>query len=75
MARRWRYSPTLQGNALAAGTNGCKFLPAIRSYVLYRALQGDRHAVNASSDAQAELKNAYVYLGIQIKMEERQEAQ
>lgn len=51
----------------------CRFLPALRSYVLYRALMGDRHAVGSANEAQNELKNAYTYLGIQIKAEERQE--
>lgn len=55
------------------GTAGCKFLPAIRDYILYRALQGDRHAANAATDSQNALKNAYTYLGLQIKMEDRQE--
>lgn len=65
--------PTEAQVLAGAGVGGCKFLPAVRSYVMYRALLGDRHAVNASSDAQSELKNAYTYLGIQMKMEEQQE--
>ena len=56
-----------------AGTGSCTFLPAIRSYVLYRALQGDRHAVGASVEAQNELKNVYTYLGMQLKQEKAQE--
>ena len=51
----------------------CKFLPGIRSYVLYRALQGDRLAVGAATEAQAELKNAYSYFGLQMKNELIQE--
>lgn len=58
-----------------AGIGACTFLPAIRSYVLYRALQGDRHAVGASTEAQNELKNVYTYLGMQYKMEQAQENQ
>ena len=52
----------------------CRFLPAVRSYILYRALLGDRHAAGASRDAQQELQNAYNYLGVQLKMEDRQES-
>jgi len=56
-----------------ASTGACTFLPAVRSYVLYRALQGDRHAVGASNEAQSELKNVYLYLNMQLKMEKDQE--
>lgn len=56
-----------------ASTGSCTFLPAIRSYALYRALQGDRHAVGASVEAQNELRNVYTYLGMQYKMEQAQE--
>lgn len=56
-----------------ASTGACTFLPAIRSYVLYRALQGDRHAVGASTEAQNELRNVYTYLGMQLKQEKAQE--
>jgi hypothetical protein len=63
-----------EASVLAGGMMGdCKFGVAIRSYVLYRALQGDRHAVGASSEAQNELKNVYTYLGMQLKMEKAQE--
>jgi hypothetical protein len=65
--------PTEAQVLAGAGVGSCKFLPAVRSYIMYRALLGDRHAVNASSDAQSELKNAYAYLGLQMKMEEQQE--
>lgn len=58
-----------------ASTGDCKFLVAIRSYALYRALQGDRHAVGASAEAQNELKAVYTYLGMQYKMEQAQENQ
>lgn len=58
-----------------ASMGDCKFSPAVRSYVLYRALQGDRHAVGASTEAQNELKNVYTYLGMQYKMEQAQENQ
>jgi hypothetical protein len=65
-----------EGDVLGgASTGDCKFLVAIRSYVLYRALQGDRHAVGASTEAQNELKNVYTYLGMQYKMEQAQENQ
>jgi hypothetical protein len=66
-------SPDEAGVLSGASTGACTFLPAIRSYVLYRALQGDRHAVGASSEAQNELKNVYTYLGMQLKMEKAQE--
>ena len=56
-----------------ASTGTCTFLPAIRSYILYRALQGDRHAVGASTEAQNELKSAYNYLGVTQKAEKAQE--
>jgi hypothetical protein len=56
-----------------ASTGDCKFLVAIRSYVLYRALQGDRHAVGATTEAQNEIRNVYTYLGMQYKMEQAQE--
>lgn len=59
----------------AASTGDCKFLPAIRSYILYRALQGDRHATGAAQEAQNEFRNAATYLGLQIKYENAQEAQ
>ena len=52
-----------------ASMGTCTFHPAIRSYILYRALQGDRHAVGASTEAQNELKNVYSYLGLVYKME------
>jgi hypothetical protein len=61
----------VMGGASAAW---CKFLPAVRSYILYRALQGDRHAAGAVAESQAELKAAYTYLGVQVKMEEKQES-
>lgn len=48
----------------------CTWLPALRSYVLYRALQGDRHAAGASQEAQNELKNVYSYLNLKYKMEQ-----
>lgn len=57
-----------------AGLAWCKFQPAIRSYMLYRLLQGDRHATGATNESQAELRAAYTYLGVQVKMEEKQEA-
>lgn len=70
-------------NPLAASDDGvmrgastpadCKFLPGIRSYVLYRLLQGDRLAVGAATEAQNELKNAYSYFGLQMKNEKAQE--
>lgn len=56
-----------------ASTGACQFLPAIRSYVLYRALQGDRHAMGAAVEAQSEFKNVLTILGIQIKYEQMQE--
>lgn len=59
----------------AATTGDCKFLPAIHSYVMYRALQGDRHATGASSEAQNELRNVYTYLDLQYKSELAQETQ
>lgn len=66
-------SPDEAGVLGGASTGACTFLPAIRSYVLYRALQGDRHAVGASTEAQNELKNVYTYLGMQLKQEKAQE--
>ena len=66
-------SPDEAGVLGGASTGDCKFLVAIRSYVLYRALQGDRHAVGASTEAQNELKNVYAYLGMQLKQEKAQE--
>lgn len=48
----------------------CTWLPALRSYILYRALQGDRHATGASTEAQNELKNVYSYLQLKYKMEQ-----
>jgi hypothetical protein len=48
----------------------CKFTPAVRSYILYRALQGDRHAAGGSAEAINELKNAYTYLGMAYKQEQ-----
>ena len=63
-----------EADVLGGATTGdCKFLPAIRSYILYRALQGDRHAVGAAAESQNEFKNALTYLGIQIKYEKAQE--
>lgn len=63
-----------EASVLSGGSTGdCKFLPAIRSYILYRALQGDRHAVGASTEAQNEFRNALTYLGIQLKYEKAQE--
>lgn len=63
-----------EADILAGGSTGaCTFLPAVRSYILYRALQGDRHAVGASAEAQNELKNVYTYLGITQKAEKAQE--
>lgn len=53
-----------------ASTAWCTFLPAVRSYILYRALSGDRHAVGASADAARELKMVYDYLGVQYKFEQ-----
>lgn len=67
--------PTLADVMSTASTTGCTFLPAIRNYIRYLALGGDRHAVGASTEAQTELKNAYTYLGVQIKYEERQESE
>ena len=58
-----------------ADMGDCTFQPALRSYILYRALQGDRHAVGASTEAQNELKNAYQSLGALIKAEKAQEAE
>lgn len=49
-----------------------RFQPALRSYVLYRLLQGQRHVEGADAAAQAELKAAYTYLGVQFKMSEAQ---
>jgi hypothetical protein len=54
-------------------TGDCKFLPAIRSYIMYRALQGNRHAVGATQESQNEINNVKAYLGIQYKMEIEQE--
>ena len=56
-----------------AMTGNCKFLPALRSYVLYRALMGDRHATGADAQAKAELRNAYDYLDVQMRSEKEQE--
>ena len=58
-----------------AGIGNCTWIPALRSYILYRALQGDRHAVGASAESQNELKNCYTYLGMAYKMEKAQEAE
>lgn len=66
--------PSLDQVNAGALIGDCRFLPAVRSYVLYRALIGDRHAASASNDAQKELQNAYGYLGVQLKMEDRQES-
>ena len=52
----------------------CTWIPALRSYILYRALQGDRHAVGASVEAQNELKNVYLYLKLKWEMEQKIEA-
>jgi hypothetical protein len=65
----------LGGTEGTATTGDCKFIPAIRSYILYRALQGDRHAVGAQTESQNEFKNMVTYLGLQIKYENAQEAQ
>jgi len=58
-----------------AAVGSCQFLPAIRSYVLYRALLGDRHASGAATEAQAEFRNVVTMLGIQYKFEQAQEAE
>lgn len=58
-----------------SGTGACQFLPAIRSYILYRALQGDRHAQGAAAESQNEFKNVITMLGLQLKFEQAQENQ
>lgn len=58
-----------------ASTGDCQFLPAIRSYVLYRALQGDRHAAGAAGEAQNEFRNVHNYLKIQLAAEQLVEKQ
>lgn len=58
-----------------ADMGACTFQAALRSYILYRALQGDRHAVGASTEAQNELRNVYTYLNMQAKAEKAQEAE
>lgn len=63
-----------EASVLAGASMGsCSFQPAIHSYILYRALQGDRHAVGASTEAQNELKNVYAYLGMAYKQEKLHE--
>lgn len=52
-----------------------QYLPAIRSYVLYRAQQGDVLAVGATTAAQNELKNFFAFLEVEYKMEKQQEAE
>ena len=65
-----------EGDVLAgAAMSDCTWQPALRSYILYRALQGDRHAVGASVEAQNELKNVYQYLNLKYKMEQEIEGQ
>lgn len=58
-----------------ADMGACTFQAAIRSYILYRALQGNRHAMGASVEAQNELKAAYQYLGLVMKAEKAQESE
>lgn len=53
----------------------CQFLPAIRSYVLYRALQGDRQAVGATNEAQAERRAMYDFLQLAYDAEQKQEGE
>ncbi len=53
--------------AASATTGDCKFLPAARSLVLWRALEGDIHASGSASVSQAEFKNAVALLGIEYK--------
>lgn len=69
-------APQISEADVLAGVDmgGCTFHPAVRSYILYRALQGDRHAVGASTEAQNELKNVYSYLNLVYKMEKEHEA-
>lgn len=63
-----------EASVIAGASLGeCRFLPAVRSYVLYRALQGNRHATGAAQEAQAEFRNAATYLGLQIKYAEKHE--
>ena len=50
-----------------ATTGDCKFLPAVRSLVLWRALAGDIHATGATSQSTVEFKNAITLLGIEYK--------
>lgn len=71
-----RNPASLSEDAVRSGSStppDCKFMPGIRSYVLYRALQGDRLAVGAATEAQQELKNAYSYFNVQMKNEITQE--
>ena len=65
-----------EAEVIAGSTTGaCQFLPAIRSYILYRALQGDRHAQGAAAESQSEFRNVVTMLGIQLKYEQAQEHQ
>lgn len=66
-----RSAPQTTGAEVAAGASlaACTWLPALRSYVLYRALQGDRHAVGATTEARQELRAVYDYLGLKYKQE------
>lgn len=64
-----------EADVLGGATTGdCKFLPAIRSYIMYRALQGDRNATGASAESQAELKAVYAYLKLQWDAEKEHES-
>ena len=68
-------TPSLSDVISTATTGNCSFLPAIRNYIRYLLLGGDRLAQGATQEAQYELKNAYTYLGVQIKYENLQEAE
>lgn len=69
--------PCLDEAAILNGADmgACTFQAALRSYILYRALQGDRHAVGASTEAQNEYRNALQYLGLVVKAEKAQESE
>ena len=57
-----------------ATTGDCKFLPAVRSLVLWRALGGDLHATGATAQSTVEFKNAVTLLGIEYKFAKELEA-
>jgi len=57
-----------------ASTGDCKFLPSIRSLVLWRALAGDIHATGATNQSTIEFKNAITLLGIEYKFAKELEA-